>query len=48
MDMKHWIILAGIVVASPVMVACDNDGPMEDAGESVDDAADDVGDALDN
>jgi hypothetical protein len=27
---------------------CDNDGPLEDAGESMDDAAEDVGDAVED
>lgn len=36
---------AGLVVGG---VACDRQGPFEEAGESLDDAADDVGDAADD
>jgi tRNA A37 threonylcarbamoyltransferase TsaD len=38
-----WLLLAGGVGA---LTACE-EGPLEEAGEEIDDAADDVGDALD-
>jgi hypothetical protein len=38
-----WLLLAGAV--API-TACDN-GPFEEAGEEVDDAVDDAGDAID-
>lgn len=38
-----WMLLAGGLGG---LAACD-EGPFEEAGEEIDDAADDVGDALD-
>ena len=38
-----WLLLAGTVLP---LTACDK-GPFEEAGEEIDDAADDVGDAID-
>ena len=38
-----WLLLAGAAV--PIM-GCD-EGPLEEAGEEIDDAVDDVGDKLD-
>ena len=38
-----WLLLAGAAV--PIM-GCD-EGPLEEAGEEIDDAIDDVGDKLD-
>lgn len=38
-----WLLLAG---AALPLTACD-EGPLEEAGEEIDDAVDDVGDKLD-
>jgi tRNA A37 threonylcarbamoyltransferase TsaD len=38
-----WLLLAG---AAAPLTACD-EGPLEEAGEEVDDAVDDAGDAID-
>ena len=38
-----WLLLAG--AAAPIL-GCD-EGPLEEAGEEIDDAIDDVGDKLD-
>jgi tRNA A37 threonylcarbamoyltransferase TsaD len=38
-----WLLLAG---AAAPLAGC-NDGPFEEAGEEIDDAVDDVGDAID-
>ena len=38
-----WLLLAG--TAAPIL-GCD-EGPLEEAGEEIDDAIDDVGDKLD-
>ena len=39
-----WLFLAGAV--APVLTACD-EGPLEEAGEEIDDAVDDAKDAID-
>jgi hypothetical protein len=41
--MVLWLLIAG---AALPLTACD-EGPFEEAGEEIDDAADDVGDAID-
>jgi hypothetical protein len=38
-----WLLMAGAAVP---LTACD-EGPLEEAGEEVDDAVDDAGDAID-
>ena len=38
-----WLLLAG---ATAPIIGCD-EGPLEEAGEEIDDAIDDVGDKLD-
>lgn len=38
-----WLLLAG---GAGALTACE-EGPFEEAGEEIDDAADDVGDAID-
>ena len=43
--------IAATLLVSALMIilpACDNQGPVEEAGEEVDDAVDDMGDAFDN
>jgi hypothetical protein len=46
--MKYLNIFLITLLASLSLVGCDNDGPMEEAGESVDQAADDAGDATED
>ena len=46
--MKRIISMLLVIFALPAFVACDHDGPAERAGEKLDDAADDVGDAARN
>lgn len=36
-----------LLFATLGLAACDNDGPLEEAGESIDEAAEDVEDAID-
>ena len=45
--MQKW--QAGLIACSMLfgVAACDNDGPLENAGEELDEAADDIGDAVD-
>lgn len=50
---KRSLALIGTLslAAAPAMILAgcsDSDGPFEEAGESIDDAADDVGDSLDD
>ena len=40
-----WLLLAGAAVPS-LLVGCE-EGPLEEAGEEIDDAVDDAGDAID-
>ncbi len=43
--------IAAALLASALMIplsACDNDGPLEDAGEEIDDAVEDAGDAVED
>lgn len=43
------VLLLILVTLAPVgFAACDNDGPAERAGEKVDDAVDDMKDAVDD
>ncbi len=37
-----------MLIACLGLTACDNDGPMEEAGESIDEAAEEVGDEIDD
>lgn len=48
--MKLSQIMAAAMLASVLMItlsACDSQGPFEEAGEEIDDTADDAGDAFD-
>ncbi len=47
-DLRTWLIAAALgFTAVPLVAACDtNQGPLEEAGEELDEAADDVEDAL--
>jgi hypothetical protein len=40
-----WLMLAGAAVP-PLLAGCE-EGPLEEAGEEIDDAVDDAGDAID-
>lgn len=46
--MKTTYTLAALFLSAFLAIGCDNDGPMEDAGESIDDAASDVGNAVED
>jgi hypothetical protein len=41
------LLLMFTFASAGFLVACDNDGPVEDAGEQIDNAVDDAADALD-
>jgi len=40
-----WLLLAGAALP-PLLAGCE-EGPLEEAGEEIDDAVDDAGDAID-
>lgn len=46
--MRITMVLATLMIAASLAAGCDNDGPMENAGEAIDDAAQDMGDAVEN
>jgi hypothetical protein len=48
-DVRSWLMAIAMGLATTTFVAaCDtNEGPLEEAGEELDEAADDVEDALD-
>ena len=45
MLMRHLVLLAALGLPL-ALAACDNEGPMERAGETVDEAVEDAGDAI--
>jgi hypothetical protein len=47
-SLKKFAILGLLAFPLAVAVGCENEGPFERAGENVDDAADDVGDDLED
>lgn len=49
--MKFSNAIAAALLVSPLMIglsACQDQGPMEEAGEAVDDTVDDAGDAVED
>ncbi|MFG0251125.1 MAG: hypothetical protein ACF8OB_19750 [Phycisphaeraceae bacterium JB051] len=42
---KTLLLMMMFALGSLALVGCDNDGPMENAGEAVDEAVEDMGDA---
>ena len=46
--MRTSLSLAALLAAGFLATACDNDGPMENAGESIDNAGDQIGNAMDD
>ncbi|HET6521031.1 MAG TPA: hypothetical protein VFG47_14595 [Geminicoccaceae bacterium] len=47
MLMRRFALLAALTLPL-ALAACDNDGPMEEAGESVDEAVEDAGEAVED
>lgn len=43
--MRKPLTFASIIFSAFLVAACESDGPMEDAGEAIDDAADSISDA---
>ena len=46
--MKTPLNIAALLLAALLTVGCDNDGPMEEAGEAIDNTVEDVSDAADD
>lgn len=44
--MRTSLSLAALLAAGFLATACDNDGPMEEAGENIDNAGEEMGDAM--
>lgn len=48
MNMRNSMTLAAMTLAAFLAVGCERDGPMENAGEEIDEAATDVGNAVED
>ncbi len=46
--MNKKLLLASLMLTSLFVVGCDNDGPMENAGEAIDNAGKDIGNAIED
>jgi len=46
--MKTSLTLAALLLTGILAAGCDNDGPMENAGEAIDEAATDIGNAAED
>ena len=46
MLMRSAVIAASLVLAAPLLAACDDDGPAEQAGEKIDNAVNDSNDTM--
>lgn len=42
------LLIAALMAASFALTGCDNDGPMEEAGEEIDEAAENVEDSVED
>jgi len=45
-QLKNTILAAAFTLPLMLVAACDQDGPMEEAGESLDEAAEDLDDSF--
>lgn len=46
--MKTSLTMAALLLTGILAAGCDNDGPMENAGEAIDEAATDIGNAAED
>ncbi|MEQ8207433.1 MAG: hypothetical protein RIA65_14770 [Woeseia sp.] len=46
--MKTSLTMAALLLTGILAAGCDNDGPMENAGEAIDEAATDIGNATED
>jgi predicted small secreted protein len=44
--LKPSILIAALALALPMLAACDDPGPAEEAGRTIDDAAEGAGEAM--
>jgi hypothetical protein len=47
-SLKPWFLITALALALPALAACDDPGPAEEAGRTVDDAAAGAGEALED
>ena len=48
MVIRSALIAASLIIAAPLLAACDDDGPAEQAGEKIDNAMDNGSDTMEN
>lgn len=51
LDMKlkpALMVIGSLMLASPLLAACDDDGPAEEMGEEIDEGAEEAGDAIED
>jgi hypothetical protein len=46
--LRMLVLVTGFVIGVAALSGCENEGPLERAGENVDDAVDDAGDAVED
>jgi predicted small secreted protein len=46
--MRTFLIISSLLFTTMTVVGCENDGPVEEAGEAVDEAAQDIGNAVED
>lgn len=46
--MNRKLLLASLMLTTLFVAGCDNDGPMENAGEAIDNAGKDLGNAVED
>ncbi len=42
MELKRFFLMLGVAAPLAMVAACDNDGPMEEAGEDIDEAVEEL------
>ncbi len=45
---SNWLLIGILTLGGATLAACDHDGPIENAGEEIDDAVDNGGDDLED
>ena len=46
--MRTLLIISSLLFTTMALAGCENDGPVEEAGEAVDEAAQDIGNAVED
>lgn len=47
MKFARWMILLSLSTATAVAIGCEQEGPMEETGEALDEAVEETGEAVD-